>query len=195
MDQYINIDQALTAWLRGVVPHNTFFDLFFSIISFRNIGFFLFISAIIAVYLYEKNGHHFTRHLSHSIFITLFSTGASFFISDVFLKPFIMRLRPVATEVITIAMCPTSFSFPSGHAAMAFAAATILSLLDANKKRAVLYVGIAVLISYSRIYLGCHYLLDVLGGAMLGTIIGILIYKFPPFFTSNFPRGKKHASN
>ena len=49
-------------------------------------------------------------------------------------------------------------SFPSGHSASAFALATLLSLLDINKNRSYLYLFLAALVAYSRIYLGQHFL-------------------------------------
>ncbi|MFA6513419.1 MAG: phosphatase PAP2 family protein, partial [Patescibacteria group bacterium] len=52
-------------------------------------------------------------------------------------------------------------------------AATILAYFD--KKRRWFYYIIAVLISYSRIYLGCHYFLDVVAGTILGFVISKII--------------------
>lgn len=69
--------------------------------------------------------------------------------------------------------CPSDFAFPSAHATAAFAAASVLTYFD--KKRRLFYYLIAVLISYSRIYLGCHYLLDVAGGALLGWLISKMV--------------------
>jgi undecaprenyl-diphosphatase len=84
------------------------------------------------------------------------------------LKNFFNRQRPISTN-----HCPTDFSFPSGHAATAFSAATVLTFFD--KKRRFFYSTIALLIAYSRLYLSCHYFFDVLGGGVLGIIIGKLI--------------------
>lgn len=63
-----------------------------------------------------------------------------------------------------------SFSFPSGHAANAFMAATILSEFFGSW-RAVLFF-VAALIGYSRIYLGVHFLSDIIAGAIVGILIG-----------------------
>jgi undecaprenyl-diphosphatase len=70
----------------------------------------------------------------------------------------------VATRVID--RRPLTFSFPSGHAASAVAAAVTLARLWPNG-RLVLWL-LAVLVAVSRIYVGVHYPLDVLGGAVLG---------------------------
>jgi undecaprenyl-diphosphatase len=65
---------------------------------------------------------------------------------------------------------PHDPSFPSGHATMAFASATVLSYF--KPRWAPAFFLLAVAIGYSRVYVGVHYPLDVLGGALLGLLIG-----------------------
>ncbi|EKE14348.1 MAG: hypothetical protein ACD_12C00559G0006, partial [uncultured bacterium] len=60
----------------------------------------------------------------------------------------------------------------------AFAAATVLAYFD--KKRRWFYYSAALLISYSRIYLGCHYFFDVIIGALIGFLISKLVVRFLP---------------
>ena len=64
-------------------------------------------------------------------------------------------------------------SFPSGHTTSAFAVATVLILLIQNKSWQLPILIAATLVGYSRIYLGQHFLTDVLIGAFIGTISGI----------------------
>ncbi|WP_315820171.1 phosphatase PAP2 family protein [Paraflavitalea speifideaquila] len=59
-------------------------------------------------------------------------------------------------------------SFPSGHTATAFALATILALHSRNKWAGLLYLLLAISVGYSRIYLGHHFLEDVLAGSIIG---------------------------
>ncbi|AXY77288.1 PAP2 family protein [Paraflavitalea soli] len=59
-------------------------------------------------------------------------------------------------------------SFPSGHTVTAFAVATILALHTRNKWASLLYLILAVGVGYSRIYLGQHFLEDVLAGSIVG---------------------------
>ena len=68
---------------------------------------------------------------------------------------------------------PTSYSFPSGHTSSSFAAALILTLR--HKKVGWLAYIPAVLIAFSRLYLYVHFPSDVLGGAVLGVGIGLLM--------------------
>ena len=69
-------------------------------------------------------------------------------------------------------------SFPSGHTATVFGTAALLSIFTKNKKYSLLYLFAALLVAYSRIYLGQHFLQDVLGGALIGVPVALVIYLF-----------------
>ena len=64
-------------------------------------------------------------------------------------------------------------SFPSGHTVSAFAVATVLALYQNNKLRHVLFLLLAVLVGFSRIYLSQHFLVDVMTGSFIGVAGGI----------------------
>lgn len=92
-------------------------------------------------------------------------------IADVILKPVVARVRPTLEMGALIVGSPAhDYSFPSGHATMSFAAAVVLAKIE-PKWKWLLYV-LAVTISFSRIYLGKHFPLDVVAGAVLGWGIG-----------------------
>lgn len=76
----------------------------------------------------------------------------------------------------------SSFSFPSGHTATAFAMLLTLALFFKNRHTTVLLIFIARLVGYSRIYLPQHYLMDVTAGALIGTISSLIIYKWKLFY-------------
>lgn len=76
-------------------------------------------------------------------------------------------------------------SFPSGHTTTAFAMATVFVLLSAKNWVSLLALLAATLVAYSRIYLGQHFLEDVLAGACIGTSFGIAGYAI--FFLQKQP--------
>lgn len=93
------------------------------------------------------------------------------------LKGIIARPRPfvVIQEANLLCEVSRSFSFPSGHTTTAFMAATILA--DTFRRwRVPLYV-LAILVAFSRIYLGVHFLSDVAAGSILGIMIGYMLIK------------------
>jgi len=77
------------------------------------------------------------------------------------------RSRP---DVRTLVAKPHSHSFPSGHAASSFACAVVLASL-VPRWRVPLYV-LAASIAFSRSYVGVHYPLDVVAGALWGVLLG-----------------------
>ena len=93
-------------------------------------------------------------------------------LSSSILKPLVGRIRPcnALPDVRLLDRCTHSFSFPSSHATNIFAAAGLLSGFY-RKYRGYFY-GIAVLVAYSRPYVGVHYPSDVLFGAWLGWMCG-----------------------
>lgn len=67
-------------------------------------------------------------------------------------------------------------SFPSGHTTSIFALVTMLALFTPNQRAKVAYLFAGVLVGYSRIYLGQHFLNDVLMGSCIGMIMAVLVH-------------------
>jgi len=96
-----------------------------------------------------------------------------------FLKIIIKRPRPIGFDIIDV----SGYSFPSGHAmvGMAFYGLFIYFVLKSNQKKlykileCLALALIIVLIGISRVYLGVHYITDIVGGYS-GAIIYLMIY-------------------
>lgn len=102
--------------------------------------------------------------------------SASLLVASLFsylLKEALQRQRPYETLHFIPLVFEHSLSFPSGHATIAFAALPFLFFLF--KKERWYFFTFAVLVAISRLYLGVHYLSDVVFGAGLGFAIGYFI--------------------
>jgi len=164
-------DQAITARLSSLLPHNAFFDTFFSFFSLLGLTMIVWIILFFVFWRNEQKDK--THHHFFLAFVTSFSITSV--LVNIVIKNIAHRTRPWIEQGLLETFCPSDFSFPSGHAAGAFAGAVIFAYFD--KKRAWIYYFIAFLISFSRIYLSCHYLLDVIFGALIGYTIGVLSIK------------------
>ena len=97
-------------------------------------------------------------------------------------KNTVMRIRPNNDSLIKLSLKellnPQSYSFYSGHAATS-SVFTVFVILTLKKhlKYIWLMVFFPLVFSYSRLYLGVHYPIDILTGLLMGTLLGIVYYK------------------
>jgi len=185
----LKIDLYLSAFLRIIAPHNTFFNYFFSFFSLKGNSLPIWIVIILIVLILEERKNPGISKKDVKFLVLFFlSFVITSILSTYILKNIFRRPRPTLTKTsINVSLpttnhqslitsnCPCDFSFPSSHAAAAFASFAVLSFFD--KKKRLFYLTIASLISYSRIYLYCHYFLDIVGGALIGYFTARLILK------------------
>jgi undecaprenyl-diphosphatase len=160
----IDLDQRLERW---VVQHRTepFDTLFVALSHIGSFGIVWLTLAVLAVWLLR-------RPVVFPLMVIAYFTSAA--LSDV-IKISVDRARPVDDPLVTL---PTTHSFPSGHAATSFACAATLAPFVGRRGAVVLYL-LAAGIAYSRVYIGVHYPLDVLGGAALGLIVARALRLLP----------------
>jgi undecaprenyl-diphosphatase len=105
------------------------------------------------------------------------SIGLTSLTANAVVKPLLIRKRPdrIAARVPQArhVRMPTSTSFPSGHAASAFAFATVVG--HELPATAVPLRLLALGVAYSRVYTGVHYPGDVIVGSLIGTACGVVV--------------------
>jgi len=181
MADLLKLDSGLTLFISGHIPHTTLLDAVFSFLSFQGITVAIWLLIVtFLVFMEERRDKRFIWYFAGSLL-------ATFVITSIVLKTTLPRIRPYM-RVPMAASCPVDSSFPSGHAAVAFAAATMLAFYD--KKRRWIYYGLAFFISLSRIYLYCHYLLDVVAGGLVGGAISLMVSRI--HMSHNTKRGRVH---
>jgi undecaprenyl-diphosphatase len=128
------------------------------------------IVAAIAIGLGRRSGIAGTLVLASAVAVAAFAAdSASFGVKDL-----VQRARPFeAHPQIHPLYVVHSSSFPAGHAATAFAGATVLAYVV--PRVAPLLFLVAALIGLSRVYVGVHYPTDVLGGAAIGVAVGAVV--------------------
>ena len=115
-----------------------------------------------------------------ALMITITDQGSNFF------KDSFQRLRPCYNESISDSLrlvkenCGGKYGFFSAHASNSFSLAIFFGLLFKNRIRYMIIITIvyASLISYSRIYLGVHFPIDIIVGSSFGIFVGFIIYSF-----------------
>jgi len=160
----ITLDSRVYEFLNGL-PHSRFSDRYIGLVSDLGEGAGW---AFAGIWLASLDGKRGRRAAIASTAAAALST----YIAQRMLKPIFRRNRPWFTrEAAKVVGGKTpDHSFPSGHTAASFAAATALSMAY-PRARPLLYLS-AVAVGLSRIHLGHHFLSDVIAGGAIGVGVG-----------------------
>jgi len=171
----IDLDQSLF-WLINHKFSNPVFDDLFPL--FRNKFFWLplyfFILSFVLINLKSK--------ALLLILALVACVGLTDFISSEIIKKTVKRERPCQMETFKdqinlLAKCGSGYSFTSSHAANHFGLGIMLCyiLWNKRKKLAILFILWASLISISQVYVGVHFPLDIIAGALLGLVVASFV--------------------
>jgi undecaprenyl-diphosphatase len=161
-----NIDNRVLYFLNDGRRHNAVFDLAATLISVS--GDVLIFSFALILLLLPRKADKIAG------LAILVSMEVSYQLSHG-LKELIARPRPLeALTGIVPTFSATDFSMPSGHAVMAFSAAYIMTR---SYGKGLLFYSLAALVAVSRVYAGVHFPTDVLAGAVIGVLTGIVVVK------------------
>jgi len=152
--------------------------------------------------LWMDRGMWVTTQIGSMVFAALLALGAhalgkrlfaielvlgalTLWLSVELIKAFTDRARPfnLLRETRVIGWREPGLSFPSGHTAQTFfVAALTVNYFELPLEIALMMYGIAALVAFTRIYVGAHYPRDVIAGAILGLVWGILGGLVAPYF-------------
>lgn len=175
IDYLNNIDTALFSFFNGM--HCGYFDRVMWLMSGR-LTWLLMIIVLIYV-LFRRNWKTGVAVIIGIALVILFCDQ----ISSTFIKPVVHRLRPSHTESLSATIHLINgytsglYGFVSSHATNSFGVAMLVSLIFKNKWLTTAIFTWAVIVCYSRIYVGVHYPGDIICGAALGSIIGWVVYQ------------------
>ena len=169
LNKIIELDKALMIFFNKSIT-NSLFDFIMPIITSKD--FLTVIGTLLIFYLAVFCG----KKGKIAILVLIFAAGASDAICAQIIKPWVGRIRPSHefNEFINLLVSKGGkWSFPSNHAANSFAFATVLSYFFEQKK--VVLFALASIIAFSRVYVGVHYPLDIICGAIIGYILSWMV--------------------
>ena len=175
LEKELQFERNLFFFLNG--SGSTFWDNFFYICTYPG-TWVVFYICLLWVVVYKKDWKEIVCILV-AVFLLIMFTDQ---ISSGFFKPVFHRFRPThhpdfMNQVKTVFNDRGGYyGFISGHAANSFGLATFIALVFRNKLFTFTIYLYALLVSYSRIYMGVHFISDVVVGAIVGILIAGIIY-------------------
>ena len=129
-------------------------------------------AAVAALLIYSITPKKQKNYISWFIFGALPAVIITWFIIEI-----LKFLFKIPRPCMGLDFCPTDYSFPSGHASIIFASMVVAIAQSKNKKIRVVLLALATLVSLSRVFLAVHTFIDIITGAIIGSVIGYLVYR------------------
>lgn len=174
LDWLISFDKELLLLCNGA--HTPWLDNFMWMVSERWLNIAM-IVPLILILLHRRKGLEGVLVILTIALIVLLCDQ----IASSFFKPVFQRLRPSHDPTLTVTLINGYtgglYGFISSHASNTFGVALFLLMVFRNRWFSAAILLWAVVVSYSRIYLGVHFPGDILCGALLGVIIGYIMYR------------------
>lgn len=188
LEELVQLDTELFVYLNGLGTETWDAFWMFYTTKFNWIPFYGFL--LVLVYKHINNTKVFLFTLLVIVLMITFTDQ----ITNVFKKVLVMRLRPCHnTEINDIirlvkSSCGGKYGYFSGHASNSMAVAVFIGSMLRHKYKYLPYILVvwAVVMAYSRIYVGVHYPLDVLSGMLFGSFSGFLFYRLFKYIQNRF---------
>ena len=166
------MDYRIEQWINSPAGHHPGLDAFMAHAATWAVEVFI---GIVAIWFLIGWSTGSMRDRRGAVLALLASGGA--LLANQIINRIWARPRPFVAHPGTVHMLiakSSDPSFPSDHAAAAFAIAVAVFLV--HRRIGLVVIAAALLVAYARVYVGAHYPGDVLGGAILGTLVTLLLW-------------------
>jgi undecaprenyl-diphosphatase len=164
----LDLDRTITAWLNAPAGHNAMFDQV--MIAITTAGVYVLVAAV-ALQWFIKPNQPARRY-------AIIATGLAFVLGQAINQVILLgihRIRPYDTGLTHLIVEKSAdWSFPSDHATAAASIAATFAIL-AWRKQKICFALAAIIICWSRVYVGTHYISDVIAGSLTAIAAALIV--------------------
>lgn len=162
------MDGSITQWINGAAGTSHILDMM--MIKATTFGVPIMV-VLVALQWWSRRDR---THVRHAAIVAGLAFLVGLGLNQIILL-FVQRVRPYDAGLTHLIVAPSAdWSFPSDHATAAFAIVAAFAL-QALPGRAVVFAAMALVIGWSRVFVGTHYVTDILGGAFTAVLATVLV--------------------